>query len=801
MAMAMRTHLAVAGVHGRSNERRGWGCNRRNGLEQGGVGQNRRSVHRTSRKHMRVPILVAAIFGSLAAATSVEKGSEWYKQNAELFLEIETAEQYHQAIEETEKDTVLVVDFYASWCFACQNFYPHLCEAARAAKENERKAVFLKVNVDANRKLAKEQGVLALPLVQIWRAGRGKVTQFNPSPKKKSTFFNNLELIFSKDPSTIFDLKPWGALEVAKDQTQPQPNAGDLQAEKDKKKQEADEMAEKMKALRERLSMVADQGKGASTVPSRPLSAVKQEFLANYPDYGYKGKIDKLYKDEIGSRMGETEHYMDYTGSSLYCNSQLKLAFEDLASHVFGNPHSENPSSSLASERIEEAREMILSFFDASPSDYQVVFTKSATDALKIVGETFPWSADSEFRYLRENHNSVLGIRQYAVKNNATFRSMLEPQVESWLESNEGKEPDIMGPAGPYKLFAFPAEDNFAGVKYPLDWVKKIKALPTSNGGSRRWYVLLDAAAYAPTQPLSLRKVPADFVSMSFYKMFGFPTGLGALLIRNDAVDILQKVFWGGGSVALATADDDFHVLKCKPTEALEDGTVAFLDIAVLKYGFQMIEKLGGIHSIQKHVEALTRYMYTRLHGLHHSNGLPLVVIYGKHHLVNHAEVQGGVFNFNVLRKTGTAVSYLDVQRKSAKQGIHLRTGAECNPGAAYGYLGIDTKEIEDLAGKKEGCHDDVDYLIVQRPLDSNSLTCGAAEDPSYSDEDPALLTSKEIIPAIDKSKLELGHAAEVAMHWVKVPLGSVRVSLGYMSTFEDVDALVTFLEDTYKDS
>ena len=42
----------------------------------------------------------------------------------------------------------------------------------------------------------------------------------------------------------------------------------------------------------------------------------------------------------------------------------------------------------------------------------QVVFTKSATGALKLVGETFPWGKDSTFRYLRENHNSVLGIRE-----------------------------------------------------------------------------------------------------------------------------------------------------------------------------------------------------------------------------------------------------------------------------------------------------------------------------------------------------------------------------------------------------
>lgn len=39
------------------------------------------------------------------------------------------------------------------------------------------------------------------------------------------------------------------------------------------------------------------------------------------------------------------------------------------------------------------------------------------------------------------------------------------------------------------------------------------------------WFVLLDAASYVATNPLDLSVYPADFVAVSFYKMFGFPTG------------------------------------------------------------------------------------------------------------------------------------------------------------------------------------------------------------------------------------------------------------------------------------
>lgn len=47
-------------------------------------------------------------------------------------------------------------------------------------------------------------------------------------------------------------------------------------------------------------------------------------------------------------------------------------------------------------------RERVLKFFNASPSDYSVVFTSGATGALHTVGEVFPWSKNSKFYYLAE---------------------------------------------------------------------------------------------------------------------------------------------------------------------------------------------------------------------------------------------------------------------------------------------------------------------------------------------------------------------------------------------------------------
>jgi hypothetical protein len=50
--------------------------------------------------------------------------------------------------------------------------------------------------------------------------------------------------------------------------------------------------------------------------------------------------------------------------------------------------------------------------------------------------------------------------------------------------------------------------------------------------------------------------------ALSFYKIFGYPTGLGALLVRRASMPLLAgKLYFGGGTVAVSCADVD--VYKC----------------------------------------------------------------------------------------------------------------------------------------------------------------------------------------------------------------------------------------------
>ena len=128
-----------------------------------------------------------------------------------------------------------------------------------------------------------------------------------------------------------------------------------------------------------------------------------------------------------------------------------------------------------------------------------------------------------------------------------------------------------------YSLFAYPAMSNFSGTKYPLEWINDIHSGSICiNGRSIQsvckgeWLVVLDAAAYVGTNHLDLGQHRADFVTLSFYKMFGYPTGLGALLVRRDRASLLQERYFGGGAVNAYSSSSLFHA----PRQRLHDRCV-----------------------------------------------------------------------------------------------------------------------------------------------------------------------------------------------------------------------------------
>jgi molybdenum cofactor sulfurtransferase len=136
-------------------------------------------------------------------------------------------------------------------------------------------------------------------------------------------------------------------------------------------------------------------------------------FLREYPTYPTTHIIDDLRAVEY-ARLDLGGHiYLDYTGGGLYADSQLRRHHRLLAEHVFGNPHSSNPTSQAATHLVEGTREYILKFFNADPDEYLAIFTSNASGALKLIGESYPF-ANGRYLLTFDNHNSVNGIREFA---------------------------------------------------------------------------------------------------------------------------------------------------------------------------------------------------------------------------------------------------------------------------------------------------------------------------------------------------------------------------------------------------
>ena len=116
------------------------------------------------------------------------------------------------------------------------------------------------------------------------------------------------------------------------------------------------------------------------------------DFLKKYPAYETTLHIDKLRAEDY-RRLDQAEHiYLDYTGAGIYAESQVKKHQQILLENTFGNPHSSNPTSRAATQYVESARAYVLEYFKADPAEYDVIFSANASGALKIVGESYPFS-------------------------------------------------------------------------------------------------------------------------------------------------------------------------------------------------------------------------------------------------------------------------------------------------------------------------------------------------------------------------------------------------------------------------
>lgn len=408
-------------------------------------------------------------------------------------------------------------------------------------------------------------------------------------------------------------------------------------------------------------------------------------FLDEYPEYRATEIVDRLRASEY-RRLDEHGHvYLDYTGGSLHAESQVRRHAELLNRQVFGNPHSASLTSTAMTGLVEQTRRAVLRWFNAA-SDYTAIFTPNATGALKEVGEAYPFAPGGRYLLTVDNHNSVNGIREFARAKGASIDYV--PLTMPELRIDERRLDELLDrPSDGATLLAFPAQSNFSGVKHPLAIIERAHA--------RGWDVLLDAAAYVPANRLDLAALRPEFVVVSFYKMFGYPTGVGCLLVRNSALSKLARPWFAGGTVNFATVQGRRHILA--PGEAgFEDGTLNYQAIPAVEIGIEHLQSIG-IDTIATRVRCLTAWLLKHLLELRHDSGRHMVRIYGP----TDVRMRGGTITMNFYDPEGHLLDYRRVEELAGLQGISLRTGCFCNPGAGETAEGLTEDDV--LAALEEG--------------------------------------------------------------------------------------------------
>ena len=421
-------------------------------------------------------------------------------------------------------------------------------------------------------------------------------------------------------------------------------------------------------------------------VTDRDYAQALDDFEKSFPIFAKsKSLFEGLRKSEFSRMESGDCTYLDYTGAALAPQSLIEKHCNFLRENLLGNPHSENHPSALATTEDTAAREAVLRFCNADPSIYTVVWTANASAALKLVGESFPFDKSGAFVYAPDSHNSVLGISQFARSKGAAVKgfkfgknwssSYDYNDLEEVLSSLGGKSNGMCMPfrsTKSRKLLVFPGQSNVSGIKHCTE-----RILDAAH--QRGWDVMIDTAALAPTSGVDLSKIQPEFLCLSFYKIFGYPTGIGCLVAKKSALARCKKPWFAGGTVRAVAARPDhlFHIGNDPATPAWwEDGTINFQQTSAVRMGLEWLESVG-IHNIRNHTSSLAAWMVSSLRTMKWSNGrrfcfIPEAAEYDE---------QGSTVSMLVLSPSGMAVPHRLVEKKATSANFAVRTGIFCNPG------------------------------------------------------------------------------------------------------------------------
>jgi cysteine desulfurase / selenocysteine lyase len=346
---------------------------------------------------------------------------------------------------------------------------------------------------------------------------------------------------------------------------------------------------------------------------------------------------------------GKPVAYLD-SAASTQKPRQVLDAMREFYEHSYANVHrGVYRLAERATTGYENARRKVGVFVNA-PSEREVVFTRSATEALNLVA--YAWGLDNlgpdDLVVVTdlEHHSSFVPWQYVAHRQGAGFRTIpIDENGELRLDALDEIERE-----GTVKVLACNLVSNTLGSVNP---VEKLAGWAHERGA----IMVVDAAQAAPHRPLDVQALGCDFLALSSHKMCG-PSGVGALWGRRELLEAMSPFNLGGEMIrSVSVEKTTWNELPYK----FEAGTPAIAEAVGFGAAIDYVSGVG-LDAIERHEHELLEYVLGRL------GELPWVEAYGPP-----PERRAGIVSFNV-----EGVHPHDVAQVLDWEGVAVRAGHHC---------------------------------------------------------------------------------------------------------------------------
>ncbi len=302
-----------------------------------------------------------------------------------------------------------------------------------------------------------------------------------------------------------------------------------------------------------------------------------------------------------------------------------------------------------ATEGFEGARRTTAAFLNA-PSEKEVVFTRSATEALNLVA--YAWGLDNlgpgDVVVITEleHHASFVPWQYIAHRTGASFRHIpIDDRGELQLDALDG-----LAREGDVKVVASNLVSNTLGTINP---VERLAEWAHGQGA----IMVVDAAQAAPHRSVDVQALGADFVAITGHKLCG-PTGIGALWGRKEILEAMSPFNLGGEMIrSVGLQKTTFNELPHK----FEAGTPAFAEAVGLAAAMDYLGEIG-LEAIERHEHALVEQAMGAL------EEIPWIRVFGPP-----ADRRAGIVSFEV-----EGIHPHDVAQILDWEGVAVRAGHHC---------------------------------------------------------------------------------------------------------------------------